>query len=91
MGWADLKDKMNTVVYKGFAIVPGRMYTNEEDGSARWSISVAIYREGNVETQRVFTSKGEHAANEKEAIARSIDFGKKVVDGAIPGASLTEL
>lgn len=91
MAWGDLKDQMNTKIHKGFCIIPGRTYSDDDDGSQQWNIAATIYREGNPGGTRVFVAKGEYALTEREAIRRSLEFGEKVIDGAVPGASISGL
>ena len=91
MAWGDLKDQMNTKVYKGFCIIPGRTYSDDDGGSQQWNIAATIYREGNPDGSRVFVARDEYALTESEAIRRSLEFGEKVIDGAVPDASVSGL
>jgi hypothetical protein len=88
MEWGDYKDLRDSETYKGFRIFPAR-YDFIEDG--KFFISVLIQREGSDALPRNFRSHGEYASTETEAVRRSLAFGRKLIDGVIPGQSLDEI
>lgn len=73
-------------VYKGYEIVPAP----EQLESGEWTIRVYIILDRRDETVRTFYTANGTADSEKEAIKRSIEFGKQIIDGNFPEFTLPE-
>ena len=91
MGWGDIKDKLNEETYKGFRIVPGRTYFGGDGTPQQWGVSAALQRIGSDAPARVVTAKGRFAPDEQEAIRLSLEYGRSVIDGLVPGESTAGL
>jgi hypothetical protein len=85
MGWGDIKNGMNTEIYKGYSIIPGRI-----SSGGTFQVSVLIQREGSDKPPRNYLAKRQ-VPTEKEAIRLGLEYGRNVIDGAIPGASVADL
>lgn len=70
--------------YKGFAIAV-RPYQLHDTG--QWTVDIEISRKGRT---RSFSTT-EHFATEAEAVTRSFDFGRKIIDGQVPECSVDNL
>lgn len=91
MGWGDIKDSMNAEIYKGFRIVPGRVYMGGDGTPEKWSVSTQIQREGSDKPPRTFTLKGAFSCNEHEAIRQSLEYARSVINGEVPGECVVDL
>lgn len=75
---------MNSKSYHGFDISV-RPYQVHDTG--RWTVDIEIRRRGRV---RSFSTR-EHFATEAEAITRSFEFGRQIIDGKVPECSVDGL
>ncbi len=75
---------MSRVSYKGFHI---RARSYQLHDTRQWTVDLEIERKGRV---RSF-SLGERYATEGEAVARCVEFGRRIIDGAVPGCSVEHL
>ncbi len=77
--------------YKGFKIIPRVHFDGVYREGMKWRASAIIQRAGREGPARDYWAKGSFAYSEKEAMRLGMEYGKKVVDGAIPDASVTDL
>ena len=75
---------MPTQSYKGFTIT-GRPY--QLHATRQWAIDLEISRRGR---HRSFSAQ-DHAATEAEALAACLEFGRRIIDGQVPGCSVAAL
>lgn len=75
---------MGSTSYKGFEITV-RPYQVHETGE--WTVDVDISRRGR---KRSFSTQ-EHFATQAEAVARSLAFGRNIIDGKLPDSSVDSL
>jgi hypothetical protein len=75
---------VSTVAHKGFHII-ARPYQLHATGL--WTVEVEIRRKGRL---RAFSAVARYAT-EAEATAQSLDFGRRIVSGQVPGCSIDSL
>lgn len=76
---------IRAVSYKGFTICPA---PHQLPNTGMWELNLSIsWSTGNQEHSRHF-SKAESYGTKDEAEIISIDYGKLIIDGHIPGSSV---
>lgn len=75
---------MSTISYKGFSIET-RAYQLRE--TKHWTVDIRIRRKGRT---RSFSAP-ERYSTEAEAVAQSLEFGRRIIDGKVPECSVEHL
>ena len=79
---------MTTVLYKGFE-VESDSYRLAETG--RWTLNIHVSKPFPGQLISRNFGAGTTYAERAEAAAHCIDFGKRIIDGEVPGASVADL
>ncbi len=81
---------MTMKTYKGFRIIPRAHLDASRREEVKWRASAMIKREGRQGPTRDYWAKGSFVS-EKAAICLGMEYGRKVIDGTVPGASVSDL
>jgi len=77
-----------TIEYKGYEITP---ISNQFEDSGEWTVGVSITKHrGSDSSLKPFSASNTFLTKE-EAVAHSIEFGKKIINGEQPGVSIHDL
>jgi len=80
--------KMPTLNYKGFDITPS---SRQRTVSGEWSVRVCITNHTGGDVNKRFFDAPKAFSGKDEAEKQSVIFGKKIVDGEVPGYSVEGL
>ena len=79
---------MTTETYDGYEIIPAS-YQLADDG--KWAVQVYIAKEVGSERRERQFSAGNTFDKKARAERHCLDFGRKIIDGEIPGCSVDNL